>query len=106
MKLLTKELERALPPLGSQAENDNPTIRAKFFTPDSNWTWYVIEGEFSEDHNGWLFFGLVDGLEREFGYFTLGQLQEVRGKLGLPVERDRYWTPKPVSEVQAKAGAR
>ena len=34
----------------------------------------------------------------EWGYVTLSQLQEVRGALGLPVERDMYWKPKPMSE--------
>ena len=65
----------------------------KFFTPDSSWTWYVFEGE--EDAIGdWTFFGLVDGHEKELGYFTLSELQEVRGSLRLPVERDMYFKGK------------
>ena len=36
------------------------------------------------------FFGLVDGLEAELGYFWLSELTGVRGPLGLPIERDLY----------------
>ena len=63
----------------------------KFFTPDSNWTWYVFEGEQQEDV-GWLFFGLVEGLETEMGYFTFSDLCKVRGPWRLPVERDKYYS--------------
>ena len=39
MKLLTQELERKLPSLGTESE----MAFVKWFTPDSNWTWYVSE---------------------------------------------------------------
>jgi hypothetical protein len=45
------------------------------------------------------FFGLVDGLEKELGYFSLSELQSVRGPLGLPIERDLYWRPKTLKEI-------
>ena len=70
----------------------------KFFTPDAQWTWYVIEYDPREK----LFFGYVEGFESELGYFTLSELQTIRGHLGLPVERDLYFTPTPLSEIRAK----
>ena len=88
MQLLTKELRGKIPPLYSQDKNPDPLIICKFFTPDSSWTWYVIE--FDEQDT---FFGLVDGFEKELGYFSLSELESIRGKLGLPVERDLYFTP-------------
>jgi hypothetical protein len=42
-------------------------------------------------------FGVVCGLEREYGYFNLEELQGLRGPLGLPLERDRYFEPMPVN---------
>jgi hypothetical protein len=39
MKLLTAELRASLPPLYAQEKNTDPTVHAKFFTPDSQWTW-------------------------------------------------------------------
>ncbi len=94
MKLLTKEIRKRLPALGSTDNQKDPMVQVKFFTPDSNWTWFATEFD-SED----IFFGYVKGLENELGTFSLRELQEVRGNLGLPVERDRYFKPCPLSEV-------
>ena len=44
-------------------------------------------------------FGLVDGHEKELGYVSLNELRSVRGPLGLPIERDLYWQPKPLREI-------
>jgi hypothetical protein len=86
MELLIDELRKELPPIRSQAEDPNPLVYAKFFTPDSNWTWFVTEG--SPDGNDFRFFGFVQGLEDEWGYFMLSELTAVRGPMGLPIERD------------------
>ena len=94
MKLVTNEIRKDLPPLYSKENETDPMLRVKFFTPDANWTWYVIE--FDRDD---LFFGLVIGLDTELGYFRLSELQEVRGPLNLPIERDLYFTPVPLSHV-------
>jgi len=57
MKLLTKEILEKLPKLYTQEEKGLEAIAiVKFFTPDSNWTWYATE--FDGDD---LFFGLVEG---------------------------------------------
>jgi hypothetical protein len=95
MKLLTKEIRRALPPLGSQDGRGLEAIaRVKFFTPDGGWTWYASEFD-GED----TFFGLVVGFEAELGYFQLSELEQVRGRLGLPIERDRYFKPTALREL-------
>lgn len=91
MKLITKAIEAKLlkTPLHSTESLNTKPVIVKFFTPDSNWTWYVVEGERrSED---WEFFGLVEGLETEWGYFTLSELQSIRGSIGLPIERDKFF---------------
>ena len=91
MMLLTKANRKALPKIG---EGDG-TAHVKFFTPDSSWTWFATEFD-GED----LFFGLVDGFEKEIGYFSLSELKKARGALGLPVERDRYFTPQKVYQSE------
>jgi Protein of unknown function (DUF2958) len=55
--------------------------------PDAQRTWLLTE---LDSHN--LAFGLCDlGMgETELGYVSLVELQSVRGKLGLPIERDAY----------------
>lgn len=92
MQLLTKELRRSLPPLrAAESPHVIAMAQAKFFTPDSSWTWYASEFD-GED----IFYGLVDGHDLEFGYFSLRELHGVRGHLGLPIERDRFFTPVPL----------
>ncbi len=104
MKLLTKEIERKLPALYSQEKNPDPTVQLKYFTPWSGWTWYITEGE--QRDGDWLFFGLVDpgrSGEAELGYVALSELQSVKGPCGLGIERDLYFTPKPLSAFRKTA---
>ena len=69
MKLLTAAIKQALPPLYATDGTPATTrkVVAKFFAPVGSWTWYVLEGEPTEDGD-WRFFGLVNGHElRGFG---------------------------------------
>lgn len=92
MKLLTKEIMRKLPRIGATDGKDKRECYVvKFFTPDSSWTWWAVEGQPFGD-NDYRFFGLVQGHETEWGYFLLSQLQEVRGAFGLAIERDRFYS--------------
>ena len=104
MKLLTKEIRRKLPPLRSQnGKNSKAVAYLKMFTPDSSWTWYALEGSpilnDSDLEIDFYFFGLVDGHEKELGYFSLKELESVKGPMGLPIERDLYWKPKTLEEI-------
>ena len=93
MKLLTKALEKKLPALRTGSNK----AYVKWFTPDSNYTWFVME----YDPETGDCFGLVDGLEKEFGYFNIKEIEEVKGKFGLPVERDQWFD---TTEVLVKEG--
>jgi hypothetical protein len=77
-------------------EEKDPLCHIKLFTPDANWTWYEIE---IDDANE-LCFGYVVGMEKELGYFTVSELESVKGALNLPVERDLSFTPIHLSEVK------
>ncbi|MCH8837976.1 MAG: DUF2958 domain-containing protein [Candidatus Marinimicrobia bacterium] len=89
MNLLPDEIRRKLPNLCDQEKLGAEAIAyVKYFTPDSNWSWYATEFDGRDT-----FFGLVDGLEKELGYFSLLELKAARGPLGLPIERDLYWSP-------------
>ena len=95
MKLLTKEIRKKLPPLYSQDGKGSKAIAyVKFFTPDSGFTFWATEFD-GED----TFFGLVHGHCKELGYFSLSELESVRGPMGLPIERDLYWRPKTLEEI-------
>ena len=90
MKLLTKDILKKFPKLYETDEvpKDQVKVIAKFFTPDAQCSWFAVEYD-GED----TFFGLCDlGMGfPELGYFSLAELQSIRGGLGLPVERDRYF---------------
>lgn len=95
MKLMTKELAKKIPALYETEEQGEKIVWVKLFTPDAQWTWYVIEYR-PEDG---LCFGLVVGFEKELGYFSIPELEEVRGPLGLPIERDLHFEPVKLSEL-------
>ena len=101
-KLLTKALEKKLPPLYAQEKKgDNAIAYAKFFSPYSNWTWYATE----YDPETRTFFGLIFGLETELGYFSLDEMEEVRGPAGAQgIERDAYYKPQTLGEIRRKHG--
>ena len=99
MKLLTKALLRRLPPLGATDEEPDPLVLCKFFYADFHWTWFAIEFDGKD-----VCYGFVDGDFPELGYFSLSELRNTRGKLGLPVERDRYFTPCRLSALRSQLG--
>ena len=95
MKLLTEELRKEIPPLYAQdGKGGKVMVYTKFFTPDSNWTWHVTEYDGDDT-----FFGLVDGHDKELGYFSLAELEEVTGPMGLPIERDLRFKPITLQEI-------
>ncbi len=94
-KLLDQENRNKFPKL-YEGENKGLDVKAvvKFFTPDSSWTWYASEFD-GED----IFYGLVVGFEIELGYFSLSDLEQAEGPLGLPIERDRYFEPMTLKDL-------
>ena len=88
--------DHTIPALYTTEEIQDPLCQLKLFTPDANWTWYIIE---MDDANE-LCFGYVVGVEKELGYFTISELESIRGALSLPVERDLGFRPTLLSEVK------
>jgi len=95
MELLPKHIQEVLPPLYSQEEKGEGAIaQVKFFTPWTSWSWYASE----YDPEKRLCFGVVVGHEREYGYFSLNELEGITGPGGLRIERDLHWSPRPLKE--------
>lgn len=71
-------------------EGFDPSPVVKLFTPDAGATWLLTEIDPDDDDHA---FGLCDlGLGfPELGYVSLAELATVRGRLGLPVERDLHF---------------
>jgi hypothetical protein len=101
MKLLTKEIENKMPKLYSTegVKTNEKKIICKFFALGSNWTWYAVEGE-RQDNGDYLFFGLVDGLDKEWGYFLLSELNSVRWMGIQGIERDVHFESVKVKDCR------
>jgi hypothetical protein len=99
MKLLTADIRNRLlrngrvrqqQELMGEAEPDFLPV-VKLFTPDGGCTWLLTE---IDPENPDIAFGLCDlgfGCP-ELGSVSLSELESVRGRLGLPIERDLYFT--------------
>jgi len=94
MNLLTKEIRNRLPKLYATQNETDPVIQVKFFTPWTNWTWFITEFDGADQ-----LFGLVEGFETEWGYSSLSELETIRGPGGLRIERDRFFDPVAVSSI-------
>ena len=93
MKLITDEQHAQLLVNGRQSleqENFDPAPVVKLFTPDAGATWLLTEID-PDDHDH--AFGLCDlGLGYpELGWVSLAEISTVRGRLGLPIERDLHF---------------
>jgi hypothetical protein len=96
MELMDGHSRALLPPLYTNEHiGMNAIAPIKFFSADSGWTWYPTEYDGDD-----LMFGLVSGFEIEIGYFSVSELESVRGQLGLPVERDLYYEPQTLAALQ------
>ncbi|MFI0849783.1 DUF2958 domain-containing protein [Mesorhizobium sp. IMUNJ 23232] len=89
-----------------ERDDFDPFPAVKLFTPDANATWLITEA-YPEDSDLRLF-GLMDlGLgSPELGYAMLSEIEDLRGTLGLPVERDLYFKTEHRLSTYAKLARR
>lgn len=112
-------LRDEVPPLYYHDMKEEPMVaRIKLFAPWTFWTWYICEASLinggeprSVSESLWSMdslrlghqdvecFGYLVGAHPEYGSFTLAQLAQVRGPLGMRIERDLHFTPTPMSEL-------
>ncbi len=78
----------------------DPFPVVKLFTPDAAATWLITEA-YPEGEDLRLF-GLMDLGSPELGYAMLSEIEDARGKLGLPVERDLYFKAEHRLSTYAK----
>lgn len=94
--LMTKALRKQIPKLYAQENVKDPWVYAKFFMPGTNYRIYVLEFD-GEDR----MFTYVTGQFAELGYSSLREISQVKNRLGLYMERDRYFTKTRLSKIKS-----
>jgi len=89
VELLTDELKKQAEGQYSLGSDMDQEIIAKFFTPWSDWTWYLMNKQPGKDYC----WGIVEGHDVEAGSFSIKELTEIAGPFGLEIERDLYFSP-------------
>lgn len=105
MKLITTEQLAQLLANGKRSESENydPYPVVKLFMADAPCTWLLCDLHPNDED---IAFGLCDlGIGfPELGSVCISELTAIRRKIGLPVERDRYWKARgPISAYAAAA---
>jgi len=96
MKLITKAIAKKAQAQFSKGSDMHQLVVAKFFDPCGSWTWYLMNQDPDDPDYLW---GIVKGSEIEVGSFSLSELSTVKGALGIGMERDMWFTPKPAKEI-------
>jgi len=93
---MTKTLEARFAKVGSQQADKDPIVVAKYFNPVGAGYWYATEYNPAER----VFFGYVSlfgDYNDEWGYFSLDELESIKGQFGLGIERDLYTPEQRIS---------
>lgn len=103
-KLLTKaDTERLKKAWSSDLTLANLKVEAKVFNPYGMGTWYLLA---MNPEDGDELFAIVDLMFLEVGSVSLAELQSMRvAPFNLPLERDRYFEPKPADELYRELSA-
>lgn len=102
MNLVPDDTRKLLLANGSEGRELDPVPVVKFFDPTGVATWLITEMMPAEPD---ILFGLCDlGMGcPELGYVSLSELQGVRGRLGLGIERDLSFVGRYPLSVYAEA---
>ena len=95
MELLTEELQEQAEKQYPKGSDMDQMIVAKFFTPWSNWTWYLMNKQPDSDYC----WGIVEGHDIEAGSFSLDELKDIAGPYNMEIERDLHFIPLKANEL-------
>jgi hypothetical protein len=100
MRLMTETLAKRFAQIGSQENSNDPIIVAHFFNPTGAGDWWATEYD-PVERTIFGYVSIFNDWNDEWGYTSLDELEAFKGRWGLGIERDLYWTEKPASEVIA-----
>ena len=98
-ELMTEELAKGLPPLCSTEGEGDLVAMVHYFSCAGGWDWWLTE----YDSGAGEAFGLVRGLETEWGYFSVWEMEQLNRSRGLNViERDELFEPTRASALEGR----
>ena len=94
--LIPENIKKQIPKLYETEDISDPVIYVKLFL--DGWTWYITELSIDWD----IAFGYVVSpyCSGELGYFSLNEIQSIKGSLGIGVERDLSFKPTKLSQIK------
>ena len=94
--LIPENIKKQIPPLYATEDQKDPVVYIKLFL--DGWTWYITELSIDGD----IAFGYVVSpyCSGELGYFSLNEIQFIKGSLGIGVERDLSFKPTKLSQIK------
>ena len=96
-RLIPDEVAATIPALGATEECEAPLAAVHLSTPAGGWDWYLTE----YDPETGEAFGLVRGIETEWGYFSVSEMEGLNRSRGASlVERDLHFAPRPAREFE------
>lgn len=95
-ELIPKEIKEQIPALYSTEDITDPVAYVKLFL--DGWTWYITELSIDDIAFGYV----VSPFESELGYFSLSEIQSIKGSLGIGVERDLNFESCKLSIIKNK----
>ena len=96
MELLPKEIEIKLPKMyeTEKIECSKKILHVRYISIFSDWEWYLCE----YDRTSKTAFGFVKGMEDEWGYFSIKEIEEINAE-NLRIIRDESFTPRQFGEL-------
>ncbi len=95
-EFISQEQQALIPKLYETEEQTDPIAHIKLFL--DGWSWFITEISMDKDICfGYVISPFCDG---ELGYFSLEELKEIKGSLGIGVERDITFKPTPLSLIK------
>jgi hypothetical protein len=93
--LIPENIKKQIPKLYETEDISDPVVYVKLFI--DGWTWHITELSIDGD----IAFGyVVSPFGSELGYFSLNEIQSIKGSLGVGVERDLFFKPTKLSQIK------
>lgn len=97
MEIVNQTALRALPPLYSQEDTDNPVMYLKLISDDRSWTAYLAEG--AQKGDDFVVFALFIGQGHSWSQMSVSELEDGLRTFGLDAHMEADFTPTPLDEV-------